>query len=41
MMTHWNEYHDESINILSEAFEKTYLSDGKIAESVKLKEEVI
>ena len=41
MMTHWNEYHDESINVLSEAFEKTYLSDGKTAESVKLIGEVI
>ena len=41
MLTHWNEYHDNNVEALFERFEKVYISDGKIAESVKLKEEVI
>lgn len=41
MLTHWNEYHDYTVQSLIEPFEKAYISDGKTAESVKLKEEVI
>ena len=41
MLTHWNEYHDNNAKLLFEKFEKVYISDNKIAESVKLKEEVI
>lgn len=41
MLTHWNEYYDNNVEALFERFEKTYISDGRIAESVKLKEEVI
>lgn len=41
MLTHWNEYHDNNVEALFEKFEKVYISDGKIAESVELKEEVI
>ena len=41
MLTHWNEYHDNNVETLFEAFEKVYISDNKTAESVKLKEEVI
>lgn len=41
MLTHWNEYHDNNVEALFERFEKTYISDGKTAETVKLKEEAI
>ena len=41
MLTHWNEYHDNNIKSLFNKFDKVYISDSKIAESVKLKEEVI
>lgn len=41
MLTHWNEYHDNNVKLLFKEFEKVYISDGKIAESVKLKEEII
>lgn len=41
MMTHWNEYHDGSINSLFGTFDKIYISDGITAESVKLKDEVL
>ena len=41
MLTHWNEYHDNNVKALFERFEKVYISDSKIAESVKLKEDVI
>lgn len=41
MLTHWNEYHDNNVKLLFKEFEKVYISDDKIAESVKLKEEVI
>ena len=40
MLTHWNEYHDNNIKSLFNKFDKVYISDSKIAESVKLKEEV-
>ena len=41
MLTHWNEYHDNNIKSLFNKFDKVYISDSKIAESVKLKEEVV
>lgn len=41
MITHWNEYHDNNVETLFKRFDKVYISDSKIAESVKSKEEVI
>jgi len=41
MLTHWNEYHDYATLSLIEPFERVYISDSKLAESVKLKDEMV